>query len=145
VTVFSWLWIIWGAAFAVIEGVALIIKDRPPTAASGPQWRTLTANVRWLIAGAGPWHRVARAALVILLAWLPDHFGLPGTDWRHVWPNLVSNLIWAAPAAVGYFAHQANVRAISEARHQSLLRAVRSTQPAEASADRSTSPALPPG
>jgi hypothetical protein len=144
VTVFSWLWICWGAAFALIEGAALIIKDRPPTAVSGPQLRTLTANVRWLIAGAGPWHRVARTALVVLLAWLPVHFGLPGTDWRHVWPNLVANLIWAAPAAVGYFAHQVKARAVSEARHRSLLEAVRSNQPGETPADGSTSAALPP-
>ena len=69
-TVFSLLWLAWGAAFFVIEGVALVKKDRPN------HLRTLTANVRWLISGAGRWHRVARIALVLLLAWLPGHFGL---------------------------------------------------------------------
>lgn len=68
--VFSWLWIAWGAVFVVVEAVALVRKDRPAKP------RTLTANVRWLIQGAGVWHMTARGALIVLLAWLPWHFGL---------------------------------------------------------------------
>jgi len=68
--VFSLLWILWGLAFVAIEGAALIVKDRPGVP------RTLTANVRWLIAGAGWWHHTARVVLAVLLAWLPMHFGL---------------------------------------------------------------------
>jgi hypothetical protein len=70
VTVFSWLWLIWGLAFIAVEGTALIVKDGPDRP------RTLTANVRWLISGAGWWHYTARAVLAAALAWLPGHFGL---------------------------------------------------------------------
>lgn len=67
---FSWLWIAWGLAFLLVEGAALVVKDRPEAP------RTLTANVRWLVSGAGRWHVAARVVLVALLAWLPGHFGV---------------------------------------------------------------------
>lgn len=108
-TAFSWLWIAWGAMFVGVEGSALLVKDRPQAPA------TLTANVRWLITGAGVWHHTARVALAVLLAWLPFHFGLPGTDWGSVWPNIVASAlcaIGAVPAAVRWFkAHQAKIHA----------------------------------
>lgn len=121
-TVFSWLWIVWGAMFVGVEGAALVIKDRPAAPA------TLTANVRWLINGAGVWHHTARVILTVLLAWLPFHFGLPGTDWGSVWPNIVASVVWSAlfiPGAVKAFrAHQAklhaaHVQALAE-HHESL-------------------------
>jgi len=63
----SWAWLAWTAMFAVVEGIALAQKDRPG------EPRTLSANTRWLIQGAGAWHHVARAALVLFLAWLTPH------------------------------------------------------------------------
>jgi hypothetical protein len=72
VSLFSWLWIGWGLAFIAIELAALAKKDRPE------ELRTLTANVRWLVSGAGTWHVGARVLLAVVLAWLPAHFGLAG-------------------------------------------------------------------
>ena len=71
-SLFSWLWIAWGLAFVAIEVTALTRKDRPE------ELRTLTANVRWLVSGAGGWHVAARVLLLAVLAWLPAHFGLAG-------------------------------------------------------------------
>jgi hypothetical protein len=70
VSIFAALWILWGLAFVAIEAAGLIVKDAPGKP------RTLTANVRWLISGAGWWHHAARVVLAVALAWLPGHFGL---------------------------------------------------------------------
>lgn len=67
-TLFSWLWIVWGAMFLVVEGVAIARKDKPT------EHNTLTSNVRWLIQGRAPGHKVAWLGLILLLAWLPLHF-----------------------------------------------------------------------
>lgn len=66
-TIFSWLWIVWALAFAVLETVALIRKDRPGSPAS------LSSQVWWLTQGTGPWHQLARAVLVFGLGWLTPH------------------------------------------------------------------------
>jgi len=71
-TVYSVLWLAWIAMFAGVEGTAIIHKDDKPGKAA-----TLTANVRWVISGNGVGHQFARAALILLLIWLPNHFGLP--------------------------------------------------------------------
>lgn len=60
-------WIVLAAAAVTLETIALIRKDTPT------QPRTLTANIRWLITGAGWGHWVARGVLIGLLAWLPGH------------------------------------------------------------------------
>jgi len=69
-TVFGVLWIVWGVAFAAIEGAALIRKDRPG------ERNTLSANLRWLAGATGPWHVAARIVMLGVLAWLPGHLGL---------------------------------------------------------------------
>lgn len=66
-SIFTVAWIIWAAAFAVIEGAALITKDRP----GHPH--TLSAHIWWLVRGAGPWHIIARIVLIFGLAWLSAH------------------------------------------------------------------------
>lgn len=63
----SWTWVAWWATFAVVEGIGLWQKDRP----GHP--RTLSAQIWWLIQGAGLWHRLARVGLVAALAWLALH------------------------------------------------------------------------
>jgi hypothetical protein len=68
VTLFTWLWLGWGAMFVAVEGVAIAKKDKPD------RQRTLTANVRWLIKGRAPGHKVAWLGVILLLAWLPLHF-----------------------------------------------------------------------
>lgn len=65
--VFSWLWIAWAAMFVAVEATAIVRGDRP----SAP--RTLSANVWWLVRGAGVWHHVARGLLAVGLAWLVPH------------------------------------------------------------------------
>ena len=65
--VFTWLWIAWGALFLGVEGSALVVKDRPGRP------RTLSAHIWWLVRGAGAWHRIARGALALGLAWLTGH------------------------------------------------------------------------
>jgi len=70
-TIYSVLWLVWIAMFGTVEGLAIARKgDKPGKEA------TLTHNVRWLIQGTGPWHNAARVVLLVLLAWLPVHFGL---------------------------------------------------------------------
>ncbi|OLE22368.1 MAG: hypothetical protein AUG49_19320 [Catenulispora sp. 13_1_20CM_3_70_7] len=64
---FSWLWLAWAVAFAVIEGTAIAHKDRPGRPA------TLSAHIWWLVRGAGPWHHLARLVLATGLAWLVPH------------------------------------------------------------------------
>jgi hypothetical protein len=84
-TTFSVIWLCLFAAFLATEITAIVVKDRPG------QNRTLTANVRWLIRTAGPWHTAARGILgFVLITWLPVHFGYrSGGD--------VSNLdMWSA-------------------------------------------------
>ncbi len=66
-TGYSWFWLAWGVAALVVEGVALAKKDRPN------KLRTLSANLIWLIRGAGPWHRVFRVGLLLFLVWLIAH------------------------------------------------------------------------
>lgn len=71
--VFSWVWLgLFVIGFGVTETIALIRKDRPGSPA------TLSANIRWLIAGTGPWHRAARILLILGLVWLPLHLLLGG-------------------------------------------------------------------
>lgn len=60
-------WILWALAFVVIEGAALVVKDRPGRPA------TLSAHIWWLVRGAGLWHHLARLALAAGLAWLVPH------------------------------------------------------------------------
>lgn len=71
--VYTLLWLLWAAAFAAIEGTALVVKDRPGTP------RTLSAHVWWAVRGAGPWHHVARIGLALALAWLSAHLLGGGT------------------------------------------------------------------
>lgn len=63
----SWSYLGLFAAWAVVEGIGLAQKDRPG------QPRTLSANIWWLIQGAGVWHHLARLGLVCGLAWLSLH------------------------------------------------------------------------
>ena len=63
----SWVWLAMVAAFLVVEGVALVQKDRP----GHP--RTLSANVWWLVRGAGPVHVALRSLLAVGLAALTAH------------------------------------------------------------------------
>lgn len=63
----SWVWIGMAVAFLVVEGIAIAQKDRP----GHP--RTLSANVWWLVRGAGPWHVALRSLLAIGLAALTTH------------------------------------------------------------------------
>lgn len=70
-TVFTWLWIAWGAAFLVIEGVALVNKQ-PGDTLSEHVWR-------WFrIKGKSPSWTAARFGLLAFLVWLTGHlaFGL---------------------------------------------------------------------
>ncbi len=66
-TVNSWLWVGWLLAFGVLEAIGLVQKDAPGKP------RTLSAQVWWLIRGAGTWHHIARVLLVGFLAWLSVH------------------------------------------------------------------------
>lgn len=66
-TIFSWAWIGMAVLFLVIEGVALVVKDRPNRPA------TLSSHIWWLIQGVGIWHQLARVALVAGLAALTTH------------------------------------------------------------------------
>jgi len=69
----TWLWLAWLLAFAVIEGAAL---------ANCTEGDTLSETVwHWAsIRGKGTWWRVRRLLLVSLLAWLCLHF-LSGGEW----------------------------------------------------------------
>lgn len=66
---YTWLWLIWIAAFGVIEFAALKNKDKGDT---------LTEHVRKLIGTNTPgrnWENwVARVGLAGLLVWLIPHF-----------------------------------------------------------------------
>jgi len=63
----SWAYAAIFAAWAIVEAIGLLQKDRPDKP------RTLSANLRWLVAGAGPWHHFARGAFVMFLAWFGPH------------------------------------------------------------------------
>jgi hypothetical protein len=63
----SWAWLALAGAFLVVEITALVQKDRP----GHP--RTFSSTVWWLTKGTGPWHQLARAALVFGLGWLTPH------------------------------------------------------------------------
>lgn len=63
----SWAWLAMAAVFLVVEGVALVQKDRPGSP------RTLSANIWWLVRGAGTWHVIARWLLTTGLAALTAH------------------------------------------------------------------------
>lgn len=64
---FTWAWIGWALAFVAIEGLALVVKDRPGRPA------TLSAHVWWLVRGAGPGHTALRLMLAVGLGWLTHH------------------------------------------------------------------------
>ena len=63
----SWAYIGIFLAWAAVEITGLIQKDRPDAP------RTLSANLRWLVAPAGGWHTVARALFVAFLGWFSPH------------------------------------------------------------------------
>lgn len=63
----TWAYLSIFATWAVVEVIGLVQKDRP----GAP--RTLTANLRWLVSGAGPWHLFARGLFVGFLTWFGPH------------------------------------------------------------------------
>jgi hypothetical protein len=72
--VWSWLWIGWGAAFAVIEGLALAFTRGPGTLSDKiRQWITRPGNGAWY------WW-AGRAGVALFLGWLLVNFdfGWPG-------------------------------------------------------------------
>lgn len=70
-TGYTVFWLLLGLAALAGEASAILRGDQPN------QPRTLTANLRSLTSVPGPWwHRTARVALVVFLAWLPAHLGL---------------------------------------------------------------------
>lgn len=66
-TAFTWAWIWWGAMFLVIEGLALLNKDKGDTL-SEHVWSWFS------IKNKGPGWKWRRLALVAFLAWLVLHF-----------------------------------------------------------------------
>lgn len=70
----SWAYIVIFAAWAVVEIIGLIQKDRPVATPGKPMaLRTLSANLRWLVQGAGPVHQTARALFLLFLGWFGPH------------------------------------------------------------------------
>lgn len=71
----TWAWIAWLAAFGVIEGKALLNKEKGDT---------LSEHVRVWFATAradndpSGWVRLRRFTLLAFLAWLAVHFLTPG-------------------------------------------------------------------
>ena len=65
---YTTLWIIWLAAFAVLEGAALL----DPGAGD-----TLTETIRQWLALSRPGQWVGRTLLAVFLAWLCHHFMRP--------------------------------------------------------------------
>ena len=63
----SWTYLALGLAWAVAETAGLVQKDRPGRP------RTLSANIWWLVQGAGLWHHLARLGLLCGLVWLSVH------------------------------------------------------------------------
>lgn len=70
--IWAWAWICWGAAFLVLEGIALARKQHGDTL-SEHVWRLL--DVRNPKTGVAlEWHvRLRRSVLVMGLAWLVVH------------------------------------------------------------------------
>lgn len=64
---FTIAWVLWVLAFLAIEGIAILVKDKPGHPA------TLSAHVWWLARGAGPWHTALRLLLAAFLGWLTHH------------------------------------------------------------------------
>lgn len=70
----SWAYIAIFAAWAVVEAIGLVQKDRPVATPGHPmKLRTLSANLRWLVQGAGPWHHYLRYGFIFFLAWFRPH------------------------------------------------------------------------
>ncbi len=67
----SWAYIAIFVAWAVVEITGLVQKDRPGP--QGTKLRTLSANLRWLVQGAGPWHHYARYLFIAFLGWFGPH------------------------------------------------------------------------
>lgn len=65
--VWSWLWVVWLAAFAVIEGAAIARKERGDT---------LSENVwRWFsVKDRSPGYKMRRFVLLTFMVWLTAHF-----------------------------------------------------------------------
>ncbi len=89
---YPYLWLAWALALAVAETTGLALKTTPTA-------RTVRAHLAWVAAGAGVWHWTTRTVLAALAVWMPLHFGLPGTDWASVWPNIIASVLWSAWAA----------------------------------------------
>ena len=75
-TFFSWLWVGWGVAFLVIEGVALVRKERGDTL-SEHVWRWF--QLRGRKDGKKPWQIAVRFAFLAFWAWLTIHFLTAGS------------------------------------------------------------------
>jgi hypothetical protein len=68
--IWSWLWIAWAAAFAVIEGLALALTHGPGTLSDKIRlWITRPGNGAW-------YFRAGRVLMLVFLAWLAVHFDL---------------------------------------------------------------------
>lgn len=73
-TIFGWLWGLLAVAAGALELTALILRDKPR------RRKTASAYVWWFVLGAGKWHALARAVLLVFLAWLGWHF-VTGQPW----------------------------------------------------------------
>jgi hypothetical protein len=69
-TVWSWLWVCWLGAFAVIEGVALVRKDKGDTL-SEHVWKWFHTQQGQKTDGTT---RLRRFGLLAFMAWLAVHF-----------------------------------------------------------------------
>ncbi|MEU9126595.1 hypothetical protein AB0D08_00505 [Kitasatospora sp. NPDC048540] len=78
-TVWSWLWVAWLAAFAAIEGKALFNKTEGDTL-SEHVWKWFgTARDDRPQGQPNGWLRLRRFTLLAFLAWLSVHFLTGGT------------------------------------------------------------------
>lgn len=70
----SWAYIGIFLAWAVVELIGIIQKDRPVATPGHPmRLRTLSANLRWLVQPAGRWHKWLRAGFILFLVWFRPH------------------------------------------------------------------------
>lgn len=74
---YTWAWILWILAFAVIEGIALVDRRRDDTL-SEHTWDVFC--LRGKKAGKSPWCVVRRIAFFSFWLWLSVHF-LSGGAW----------------------------------------------------------------
>ena len=75
-TVFSWLWIAWGVLFMIIEGVAIVRKERGDTL-SELVWAWF--QLRGRKDDKKPWQVILRIVFMAFWCWLTVHFLFGGS------------------------------------------------------------------